>query len=220
MKKKDSVTDYKNFWLIWLNAAGSKEGSSLFSMQTQWGIKTNYLYHNETGLKTPLYIRMIKDGYLEKSGKRLKAGFSWIGTYVKEKYALPQNNNSLWAPYNLILQKWPFIQDFIQNHHEKLFNADNLRVLYKDSKDSLGDQGRYIFSDIFLYVLFTDLMGFTRRYHADIVLRILLTSMSLFAERDLLNYMRRVNSQIGGEVPNIINNEDELNRLMVPFSGI
>ena len=104
MRKKDDVTDYKNFWLIWMNAAGNREGQSLFSIQNQWGIRTNYLYHNETGLKTPLYIRMIKDGYLEKSGKRLKANFGWINTYVKKKYQIPQNNSNLWFPYTLINQ--------------------------------------------------------------------------------------------------------------------
>ena len=220
MRKKANITDYKNFWLIWLNAAGTPEGQSLFSIQTQWGIKTNYLYHNETGLKTPLYIRMIKDGYLEKSGKRLKANFSWIGTYVKRKYTIPQNNSTLWAPYALINQKWGIVQEFIESNHEKLFNQNMLRILYRGGKDNLGDQGRFIFSDIFLYVLFTDLMAFTRRYHADIVLRILLTSMSLFTERDILNYMREMNKIVGGNVPNVINNEDELNRLMMPFTSL
>ena len=163
---------------------------------------------------------MIKDGYLEKSGKRLKANFTWIGTYVKKNYKVPQGNSVMWFPYTLINQKWAMVQELIQKHHDVLFNINNLRVLYKGSKDMLGEQGKYVFSDIFLYALFTDLMTFTRRYHADIVLRILLTSMSLFTERDILNYMRVVNKQIGGEVPNLISNEDELNRMMIPFTGL
>lgn len=219
MRKKTNVTDYKNFWLIWLSAAGSKEGKSLFSIQTEWGIKTNYLYHNESGLKTPLYIRMIKDGYLEKSGKRLKANFSWIPTYVKKKFQIPINSE-LWTPSYLINQKWALVQDFIQNQHEKLFNTNNLQILFKNNKDGLGEQGRFIFSDIFLYVLFTDLITFTRKYHADIVLRILITAMSIFTERDLLNYMRQLNKEIGREVPLIVNNEQELNQLMMPFTNL
>jgi hypothetical protein len=163
---------------------------------------------------------MIKNGYLEKSGKKLKANFTWISTYVKKKYQIPQGNSVLWFPYTLINQKWSMVQDFIQNYHSVLFSNENLGILYKGSKDRLGDQGRYIFSDIFLYILFTDLMAFTRRYHADIVIRILLTAMSLFTERDILNYMKSVNKQIGGNAPNIITNEDELNRVMIPFSGL
>lgn len=220
MRKKEIVTDYKNFWLIWLNAAGSEQGQSLFSIQNEWGIKTNYLYHNETGLKTPLYVRMIKDSFLEKSGKRLKANFSWIPTYVKSLYRVPQNDTTLWFPYNLINQKWALVQDFIQSHGHVIFSPSNLRILYRNDKDSLGNQGRYIFSDVFLYILFTDLMSFTRRYHADIVMRIILTSMSLFTDRDIINYMRQLNKQIGADVPNIIANEDELNRLMMPFSEL
>jgi hypothetical protein len=219
MRKKSEVTDYKNFWLIWLNAASSKTGKSLFSIQTDWGIKTNYLYHNETGLKTPLYVRMIKDGYQEKSGKNLKANFSWIGTYVKQKYQVPQASADLWAPYYLISQKWGMVQDFIQTNHDKLFGQQSLKVLYKGNKDLLGDQGRFIFSDVFLYVLLTDVMAFARRYKADIVMRIILTAMSLFTERDLLNYMRFLNKQVS-DVPNVINNEDELNRLMMPFTTL
>ena len=111
-------------------------------------------------------------------------------------------------------------QEFIQNNAHVLFSPENLRILYRNSKDSLVDQGNYAFSDIFLYILFTDLMAFTRRYHADIVLRILLTAMSLFTDRDIINYMRQLNKQIGKDVPNIISNEDELNRLMIPFTTL
>jgi hypothetical protein len=212
MRKKEKITDYKNFWLIWLNCAGKPEGLSLFSIQSEWGIKTNYLYHNETGLKEPLYIRMIRENYLEKDSKRLKAKFSWISTYVQEKYMVKPNVE--WTPNKLILQKWTMVQGFIEKHADKLFSTKNLRTLYKDNKDLLGNLGPYVFMDVFLYVFFTNLINFTKKYHADIVLKIIATVMSIFTDRDLFNYMRNLNSELGQDVPLLISDERELNSVV------
>ena len=48
-------------------------------------------------------------------------------------------------------------------------------------------------------------------------MRILSTFISLFSERDLLNYMREIHQKIGGFVPKTITDESELHRLMYPY---
>ena len=211
------LTDYKNFWLIWLSAAGRPQGISLFSIQNEWGIKTNYLYHEEAGIGKPLYMAMIKEGFLEKSGKRIKARFEWIPAFVKEKYQ-PLGHVDYWIPYNLLTAKWPQVQAFMEKNSPVLFSSQGIRTLYRNSKDLLGDSGQYIFTDIFIYVLFSNLTIFCKKYKAEIVLRILLTVFSVFTDRDLMNYMRQVNAQLAKEVPLIIGDEAEMNSLMSPFN--
>jgi hypothetical protein len=216
MKKKEKLTDYKNFWLIWLNCAGKPDkGDSLFQIQVGWNIKTNYLYHNEAGLGKPLYTRMIRDDYLEKSGPRLKARFGWIPGYVKDLAGVTTGDS--WYPSTLITGKWPQIQRFIEENAPVLFSDEALRILYKNDRDLLGQTGRYIFNDIFLYVLFSNIILFAKRYKADIVMRIISTAISVFSERDLLNYMRHMHEKLFKEVPAIITSDQELNRVMYPF---
>ncbi len=215
-KLKERLTDYKNFWLIWLNCAGKPEkGESLFQIQSRWGITTNYLYHNEMGLGKPIYICMVEEGYLQKSGKKLIPLFGWVESYVKELYTSRLKGS--WIPWVFIANRWELIQKFIEQNASVLFDINNLKILYKNDKDLLGIQGRYIFSDILLYVLFANLIVFTKKYHADIVMRILSTFISLFSERDLLNYMREIHQKIGGFVPKTITDESELHRLMYPY---
>jgi hypothetical protein len=216
MLKKEKLTGYKNFWLVWISCAGKQErGESLFQVQTGWGIKTNYLYHNEAGLGRPLYARMIRDGYLAKEGPRLKPLFAWIPGYVKDMAGL--TTGDAWYPSTLITSRWPLVQRFIEDNAGTLFEDRAIRLLYKNDRDLLGQTGRYIFSDIFLYVLFSNLILFTKRYKADIVMRIISTSISIFSERDLLNYMRYLHERLFKEVPAIITSEDEMNRVMYPF---
>ncbi len=214
MKK---LTDYKNFWLIWLSAAGDQRGMSLFSIQNLWGIKTNYLYHDEAGLGKPLYLSMIRQGYVEKQGKRLRARFEWVVPFMKERYGA-LTPPGMWTPNGIILSKWPVVQEFIQNNPEKLFGARALKILYRNSRDALGISGRYIFADIFLYVMFSNLIVFCRKYNASIVLRIILTATSMFTDRNLLGYMQHLNAEMKGRYPVIIANEVELNRMMAPFN--
>lgn len=216
MRKKQNLTDYKNFWLIWLNCAGKQDkGDSLFQIQTKWGIRTNYLYHNETSLGKPLYTRMLKDGYLVKEGPKLKPVFSWIPDYVKSM-AGPTTGDK-WFPSTLVTGRWQLIQRFIEENAHILFSEQALRILYKDDRDVLGLSGRRVFHDIFLYVLFSNLILFTKKYKADIVMRIISTSISIFSDRDLLNYIRHLHSQLFKEVPAIITSEAEMNATMYPY---
>jgi hypothetical protein len=217
MRSKQRVTDYKNFWLVWLSCAGKPDGGdSLFQIQTKWGIRTNYLYHNEAGLGRPLYTRMLKDGYLLKEGPRLRPVYSWIPGYVKESLGTAAGN--AWFPTELIESRWQAVQKFIEEHCTTLFGEEAIRILYKNDRDLLGRSGRYIFNDIFLYVLFSNLILFTKKYKADIVMRIISTSISVFAERDLLNYIRYLHERLFKEVPAILTSEAEMNRVMYPFS--
>ena len=212
----DRLTDYRNFWLIWLSCAGKPdEGESLFQIQNKWGIKTNYLYHNEAGLGKPLYVCMINDGYLKKSGKKLIPKFDWIPKHVNDNYTT--RAGTAWFPSAFMGTRWPVVQTFIEKNASILFNHFNMRILYKNNKGILGSYGMHIFTDIFLYVLFANFLPFTKKYHADIVMRILSTFISLFSDRDLLNYIRQVHPKIGNVVPLVISNEREMNRLMYPY---
>ena len=211
------LTDYKNFWLIWLAAAGRPQGISLFSIQNDWGIKTNYLYHEEAGIGKPLYLAMVKEGFLEKQGKKLKARFGWIPGFVKEKYE-PTGHVDYWVPYTMMSTKWPQVQAFMEKNAQTLFDIKNVRILYRNDRDVLGDHGQHIFSDIFIFVLFSNLTVFCKKYKAEIVMRILLTTFSVFADRDLMNYMRHLNPILGKEIPLIIGDESEMNRMMCPFN--
>jgi hypothetical protein len=211
------LTDYKNFWLIWLSAAGRPQGVSLFSIQNDWGIKTNYLYHGEAGIGKPLYSAMIREGFLEKQGKKLKAKFGWIPDFVKEKYH-PDGHVDYWIPYSMVSTKWPQVQVFIEKNAQTLFDIKNVRILYRNDRDVLGDYGQHIFSDVFIFVLFSNLTVFCKKYKAEIVMRILLTTFSVFADRDLMNYMRHLNPILSKEVPLIIGDESEMNAMMCPFN--
>ena len=214
MSRKKDLTDYKNFWLIWLNSAGEREGTSLFKIQTEWGVKTNYLYHIESGLGRPLFECMIRDGYVVKEGKRLKPLFGWIPDYVKGKHT--GSNGDGWSPNSLIVSKWGAIQKFIEKYHPVLFSLENLKLLYRDDREMIGKYGPCIFTDIFLYVLFSNMTTFCKKYKAGIVLRMMSTLISLSGERNLLNYMYKLNSQLSKVVdfPVLIKNEDELSRIL------
>jgi hypothetical protein len=217
MRRKSDIREYRNFWLIWINCAGNPEkGISLFEIQNRWGITTNYLYHHEMGLKKPLYIHMIRKNFIEKDGRKLKPRFDWIPDYMKERYLLEGTGNQ-WFPVALMNVKWPIVQKFMKEHSREIFDIENLKILYKNDRELLGKYGPYVFSDIFLLLLFFNMILFCRKYRADVVLRIISTIISIFSDRDLLNYIRKISLQIGKEIPIMIRSEDELNRLMYPF---
>lgn len=219
MRVKESITSYKNFWLIWINAAGSRKGTSLFRIQTDWEIKTNYLYHNESGLNKPLFLSMIKGEYISKDGKRLSANFGWIPEYVRRAYrpldSLPPN---FWMPNGLIVSGWGIIQKFMEENHEILFDPKAIRTLFRGNREILGRYGMNIFSIIFLFVLFNNLKLFASKYRAEIVLRMVSTLASLVSELDVVNYMQKLSSGLKGKnIPYIASNENELSRILCPL---
>ncbi|NIO22574.1 MAG: hypothetical protein GTN38_00920 [Candidatus Aenigmarchaeota archaeon] len=214
MIKKKKLTEYKNFWLIWLNAASDQKGTSLFRIQTEWGVKTNYLYHIESGIGKPLFRQMIKENYIVKEGKRLKPLFGWIPGYMRGKHRkIPEES---WTPNSLIVGNWNIIQKFIEKYHPLLFSPKNLKVLYRGDKEMVGRYGSNIFTDVFLYVLFSNMIVFCKKYKADIVPRIISTLISLSGERDLLNYTHQLNSQLSkiNDFPVLARNENELSKIL------
>lgn len=215
---KATLTDYKNFWLIWISCAGKKKGVSLFQIQNRWGIKTNYLYHNESGLGKPLFRCMMEEGYITKSGKYLRAKFDWISKFMKKKYEPAEflEKPDQWLPNKFINLKWDKVQKFTEKNNEKIFEWKKIKVLYNGDKDLIGAEGKMIFSDVFLYIMFSNIMAFTKKYKADVVVRIVSTLISLSTRRNLLNYMFRMHSEMKNMItfPMIIMNENELSRAL------
>ncbi len=215
-KVKSKLTEYKNFWLIWLSAAGQENGISLFRIQSTWGIKTNYLYHNEAVIQKPLFRIMEEGGFIEISGKKIIAKFSWIPDYLGELFSAEKPVGGFWSPELVMKAKWPLVQPFMEKYRKYFFELSNLRMLYRDDRDVLGIYGRYVFQHVFLYVLFSNIIAFSKRYSADIVTKMIATSVSLGSGADVLNYMYQLHSTIGGssDFPVLSSNEQELGRIL------
>lgn len=215
---KEKLTDYKNFWLIWLSCAGQENGISLFRIQTTWGIQTNYLYHKETGLGKPLFKLMAEQGYVDIIGNKIRPKFEWIPAYISHLFR-GEKPTSGWSPELAVNGRWPLVQPFMEKRRGFIFDLDNLRIMYRSDRDMLGTYGRYVFQHIFLYVLFSNLVAFSKRYHAEIVTRMISTSLSIGTGADVLNYMYHLHSQIGGsgDFPVLVENETELAKLLCPL---
>ena len=211
-KLKGRLTDYKNFWLIWLSCAGQEKGISLFRIQSKWGIQTNYLYHKEAGLGRPLFKLMEEKGFITIIGNKIRPRFEWIPGYVEQMFKSEKPAGGGWSRELVVKRKWPLVQAFIERHSGSLFDLENLRILYRDDKDVLGTYGRYVFQHVFLYVLFSNLITFSKKYNAEIVTKMISTAVSLGAGADVLNYMYQLHSHIR-EVPDfpvLMENEPEM----------
>ncbi len=215
-KLKEKLTDYKNFWLIWLSAAGQENGISLFKIQSMWDIKTNYLYHNEAGIGKPLVKLMEEQRYLDIVGNKIKPRFEWIPDYVYGIFKNEKPVGGFWSPELVIKEKWQYVQPFMTAYRKYLFESTNLRTLYRADRDTLGTYGRYIFIHVFLYVLFSNIIAFSKKYNAEIVSKMIATSLSLGTGTDMLNYMYELHSTIGGssDFPVLFRNEEELTKLL------
>lgn len=210
MKK---LFEYSNFWLIWLECAGDSEGTSLFKIQEEWGIKTNYLYHKEKGLGKSLFKNMIEQGYMQNGKKGPTAKFDWIPSYVLEKHKLTDQRG--WSLNGFIIEKMPQMQKFIEHNHEILFNRTLLNKLYRNDLNTIKSSGSTIFDDIRLFVFVSNLMPFCKKYGADIVTRMLFTMLSFYSEKDLLGYFNELRQKIPEEnIPTVIENEGELVRVL------
>ena len=210
MKK---LFEYSNFWLIWLECAGEPEGTSLFKIQEEWGIKTNYLYHKEKGLGKSLFKNMIEQGYMQNGKKGPTAKFDWIPSYVLEKHKLTDQRG--WSLNGFIIEKLPLMQKFIEHNHEILFDRVLLNKLYRNDLDTIKSSGSTIFDDIRLFVFVSNLMPFCKKYGADIVTRMLFTMLSFYSEKDLLGYFNELRQKIPEEnIPTVIENEGDLVRVL------
>ena len=109
-KIKSKLTEYKNFWLIWLSCAGSDTGISLFKIQTTWDIQTNYLYHKEAGLGKPLFSLMNEEGYIEITGNKISPRFEWITKHILDLFIKEKPEGGFWSPELLVKRNWPKVQ--------------------------------------------------------------------------------------------------------------
>lgn len=208
MKK---LSDYKNFWLVWLNCANSKNGTTLYRVQQDWGIKTNYLYHKESGLAKPLFQAMIESEYLIKADKKVKADFSWISNHVIESNKIEKKG---WSGSVLIIENWPVMQKFIETEREILFSKNNLMTLFRNNIHSLNKSAHNIFNDLFLLSIISNISSISKKHNAAVVERILNTSLSLFHDRDLLNYYLKLRLDV--RFPTIIRDEEDMNTSLYP----
>ncbi len=137
--------------------------------------------------------------------RRIRPGGTALQMYVKA-----------WDPDSLVISKWESVQNFIEKYHPVLFSLKNLKLLYKNDREMIGRYGSNIFMDVFLYVLFSNMIVFCKKYKADIVSRIISTLISVSSERDLLNYIYQLNTQLGkiADFPVLVKNEDEMSGIL------
>ena len=161
---------------------------------------------------------MIKGGYLEKEGKRLKALFGWIPDFIERIYPSMNYAPNFWMPNNLLNAKWNVVQKFIEDNHHLVFDQNALKILFRNNREILGRYGMNAFSLVFMYVMFNNFKIFTSKYSAGIVLRMISTELSLTSELDVINYMQRLNVNLGKvKIPYIAGNENELSRILCPL---
>jgi len=209
------LTDYRSFWAVWLGSAGSKDGKTLFNIQKDWGITTNYLYHREPGLNAPIYKAMTKERYLTKEKNKISPRFEWISEYVigMHKPAKPRE----WSMNMIMLENWVLVQEFIEKHCNVLFSHDNLNVLYGNI-DTLSKMGPYVFDDIFSLIIISNILPFCARYKANLVSRIMYTILSLSTGRDILSYFNALKDQLKeNDFPSIISSEEGLMDVLYPL---
>lgn len=216
MKK---LFNYNNFWLIWLGCAGNPEGTSVFKIQENWKIKTNYLYHKEAGLGKPLVKNMIEAGYLEQKKKGIVSRLEWIPAYMLERHKMQPGNG--WSINEFIIAKAPIIQKFIEKNRNVLFDPQILSRLYMSDINAIKKYGSCIFDDIYLFAFVSNLAPFCISNNAEIVVRMLDTAVAFSPERDLLGYFSSLRQKIpDSEIPRMIENEAALVRLLAPAYGI
>ncbi|MBI4021004.1 MAG: hypothetical protein HY369_02065 [Candidatus Aenigmarchaeota archaeon] len=203
---------FRNFWVIWLNCAGPP--TTLYAIQRDWGITTNYLYHREASLGKPLFQAMIDQGYVKKESRHLEASFSWIPGHIIEEHKIEQKG---WTPSLLLLQNWPLVQAFLEKHRTLLFAPAALKALYKGQLDLLARAGPAYFQDLFLLAITANMVRLSQRYKAGAVERILYTFLALLPDRDLTTYSRGITAET--EFPLIIKDEEEMLASLIPSLG-
>ena len=208
--------EYNNFWLIWINCAGSAEGISLFKIQTSWDIKTNYLYHNERSIKKPLFKAMIDGGYLKQGKNGLVADFEWIPEYILKKHELKPNDIG-WSLNGFIIEHIPEIHEFIKKNHVELFDSVAVKKLFQSDINTIKQEGYTILDNIILFVFVSTLIPFCKRYDAEIVIRMVYTIFAFSSRQDFLSYLNVLRNTLQSDsIPNIIPNEGTLVKVLCP----
>jgi hypothetical protein len=210
-----NLFNYSNFWLIWLGCAGNPDGTSLFNIQEEWKIKTNYLYHKEAGLGKPLVKNMVDSGYLEQKKKGLVSRLDWIPAYMLERHKIQQSSG--WSINEFVVSKMPLFQKFIGENRTVLFDRNILAGLYNTDINSIKKYGSCIFDDLYTFIFISNLVPFCMSNNAEIVIRMLNTAASFSPERDVLGYYNRLRAKIPeDEIPRMIENEAALVKMLAP----
>lgn len=212
MQKK--LTDYRSFWAVWLGCAGSPDGRTLFGIQKEWGITTNYLYHREPGLDMPIYKAMSRSGFLTKEKTKIKARYDWITDYVLSMHK-PGSPHE-WSMNMIMLEHWALVQKFIEKHESVLFSQGNMKILYSGI-DSVSRMGPFIFDDLFSLIIISNILPFCAKYSANLVSRIMYTILAMSPGRDLLGYFNAIRKQLkDSDFPGIISSEEKLLDVLFP----
>jgi hypothetical protein len=209
------LSDYRSFWAVWLGCAGNPEGRTLFSIQKEWGITTNYLYHREPGLNMPIYKAMAKDGYIKKEKKKIMPKFAWIPDYVISMHKPTKAKE--WSMNIVMLENWALVQEFLEKHKDVLFSQENLTILYSGI-NAVSSMGPYIFDDIFSLIIISNILPFCAKYRANLVSRIMYTLLSLSSGRNLMGYFNAINTKLkSNDFPRIIASEEALMDILYPL---
>jgi hypothetical protein len=132
---------------------------------------------------------MVKQGFLEKDKKLLKARFDWTKQFVVEANTVKSGYKDSNA---LMISNWPSVQAFMEENANAFFSLDNLKALYRSDITCIRREGWKIFNDIFLFVLFQNMEPFCKKYNAEMVLRTMNMMISNEIDRDLLGYFYRI----------------------------
>jgi len=215
--KKKWLTDYKNFWLIWLTAASNPKGSTLFKIQKHWKISTNYLYHKESGLEKSLFKEMIAQGYLREDKNKIFAEFNWLSDYILLEYK--HKAEGRWSPNLFIINSWPEIQKFIEKHQSTFFKIDNLKTLFKNDITIIRKIGFNLVSNIVLILMILNIIPFCKKYNANVVIRMLYTTLAMDSTTNLYGYFNAVKPFIekDPEFPVLIPDEKVLVKVLAPL---
>ncbi len=184
--REKKVENYGNFWLIWLSCASKPK--SLFQIQFEWGISTNYLYHRERGLKKRISEIMLQENYIERKGKNLIAKFDWVPTYLSRQ--LPE----------IVIKKYgrKFLT-FLVNNRQAIFDLGNLKILFKNDPSLLKKYGRHLFSYIFLFMFLADFSKLSQKYRAEHIPKVFKFMLKFSTEVNLVKYFERLEERIKRE---------------------
>ena len=187
----EKIEKLGNFWLIWLSCAGERK--SLYQIQKDWGIRTNYLYHPEKSLKIPMFKAMLNEGYLRKEGKYLIGEFEWVKKFLVVNYE-----------GSLIEKHLEEFMKFLTEKRDILFKFEHIRILFRGNPVLAKRYGRNIFSWIFLYILYRDFREISKVYKAEYIARIFRVLIEFVGDVNLKTYFDRIDESISGYSPVII----------------
>ena len=118
----------------------------------------------------------------------------------------------------LMIESWPIIEKFVKKRADVLFSQDSLKTLYGGIK-GLSQLAPYIFDDIFTMTVISNIIPFCEKYKANLVSRILYTSLAMPPGRDLLGYYLMISKTLKNDspFPQIIHDENLLLDILYPI---